>query len=254
MLNHAIWWSCLTLEFLLLAQGFRARLLPRYRTFYAYIAFVFLQDIICYLTFRPDLPNSALYAYTYWTTEFLCVVIGCGVVFEVYRVGLMPFPGTARMARRLLTIVFTLVLAKGVANVGADYRWWLEASTREIERLMRTTQAAAILVLVGLFLLYAIPFAKNLRGILLGYGLFVGVRVISLLFVPDRGQDFWSYLYSGSYLVALGIWLVSLWSYSENPVRQSSTHRLEIDYQRAAAATRRRLEAARGQLAKAVRP
>ncbi len=251
MLNQLIWWGGIALEAFLFVQGLRRRLVYRYPAFYCYVAFVLLQDLACFVAYRR---GYQVYNYTYWMTEFVCVLVGCLVVFEVYRVGLLSYPGTARMARNILALVFALALAKAIANVWGNPGWWLEVSTRVIERDLRTVEAVAILGLVSLFLLYAIPFGKNLRGILLGYGLFVAVRVISLIFAPERGRrTFWAYAYSASYLLALGIWLVHLWSYSEIPTPEPATVRLETDYQRLATATRRRLQTARGQLAKAVR-
>ena len=252
MLNQLIWWGGIALEALLLVQGFRSRLVSRYPAFYFYIIFVLFQDLACFQAYQRGFQA---YNYTYWVTEFLCVLIGCLIVLEAYRVGLSSYPGTARMARNVLALVFALTLAKAIATVWGNPGWWLEVSTRVIERDLRTVQAVAILALVSLFLVYAIPFGKNLRGILLGYGLFVAVRVISSTFAPLQGRrDFWAYAYSASYLLALGIWLAHLWSYSESRAPEPTTARLENDYQTVAAATRRRLVAARGQLAKAVRP
>ena len=253
MLNHAIWLVCIALEVFVLARGFRAQLWARYHFFFAYLAFVLFEDIVSLFFFRFDNPNSLTYRYIYWSTEFICVLLGCGVVFEVYRVTLARFPGTARMARNVLTLVFMLAVAKGIANAWDSGMWWLEGNTRAIEQMVRTVEFAAILAIVCVFLLYSIPVSRNLRGILIGYGSFVGIRVLSLPFVPRQGQDFWSYIYSGCYLVALSVWLVMLWSYSESPSPDRMVDQLEIDYQRAVAATRRRLEAARGQLAKAAR-
>jgi hypothetical protein len=153
----------------------------------------------------------------------------------------------------VLSFGFAVALAKAIASTWSDPRWWLEANTLEIERALRTMQALAIVALVVLFLFYSISFGKNLRGILLGYGLFIGVRLISLIFVPAEGKDFWFYAYSAAFPAALSIWLAHLWSYSESPALQPSAARLESDYQRVAAATRRRLQTVRGQLAKAVR-
>jgi hypothetical protein len=250
MLSQAIWAVSIALEVLLLGRGLQAKLAFRYPAFYSYISFVLVQDLLRFIAYRW---NSQVYSYTYWTTEFLSVLIACAVVFEIYRAGLAVYPGTARMARNALAFVFVLALVKGLAAAANDPRWWLEAGTLEIERTLRTVQAIAIVALVSLFLLYSIPFRTNLRGILLGYGSFVGLRVVCLTFVPAAGEDFWFYAYSASYPAVLGIWLAHLWSCNEVPDSAPATGRLENDYQRIAAATRRRLLAARGQLAKAVR-
>jgi hypothetical protein len=122
----------------------------------------------------------------------------------------------------------------------------------KIERALRTVQATAILALVALFLFYSIPFGRNLRGILLGYGLFIGERVICLTFIPPQGHHFWFYAYSASYIVALSLWLGHLWLYQPTPEPKANI-KLDDEYQRIAAGTRRRLQETRGYLRKAVR-
>ncbi len=110
--------------------------------------------------------------------------------------------------------------------------------------------------LVVLSLFYSIPFGRNLRGVLLGYGLFVGTSVIQLTFVTNSGSrfySFWHHVNPGSYFVVLGLWVVHLWSYAPNPEPKTAV-RLEEEYQRIAATTSRRLRAGRGYLAKVVRP
>jgi hypothetical protein len=250
MLSQAIWWSSIALETLLLIRGFQGKLAFRYPVFYSYVAFVLFEDFSSFVIYRW---NPRVYSYSYWATEFLGVVIGCGVVFEIYRMGLLRYPGTARMARNLLILIFVVASVKALTAAAADPRWWSQSSTLEIEQTLRAVQAILMVALVALFLFYSIPFGTNLRGILLGYGLFIGVRVICLTFVSAAGRGFWFYAYSASYLVVLSIWLAHLWSYREMPDSEPPTGRLENDYQRVAAATRRRLQAARRQLVKAGR-
>jgi len=252
MLGLIIWWSGIVLESLLLLRGLQARLWARFPVFYAYILFVWLQSLLRFFIFhsRPE-----FYSAVYWITEGLGVLIGCGVVFEIYRVGLAAYPGTARMARNLLGFVFALVFAKAVVETWNDPQWWVIATTIDTERLLRALQSLAILALVVLFLFYAIPFGRNLRGILLGYGVFVGLSVIQLTFVTGSGtgfRNFWSYASPASYFIVLGLWTFHLWSYFPGPEPKGAV-RLEEQYQRVAAGTARRLREVRGHLAKAVR-
>jgi hypothetical protein len=156
----------------------------------------------------------------------------------------------------VLAFVFALALAKALVNAANDPRWWVEAAARDIEGAVRAVQALAIVVLVGLFLFYSIPFGRNLRGILLGYGVFIAASVISLTLShagASKPEDVWSYVFPASFFSALCLWVTHLWSYSANPVPKRAV-RLEQEYQTIAVATRRRLQAARGYLAKAVRP
>ncbi len=252
MLGLIIWWSGIALESFLLVRGFAGRLWARYPAFYAYISFVWLQSLLRFSIFHS---RPQYYSAIYWITEGLGVLAGCAVVFEIYRVGLAAYPGTARMARNLLGFVFALASTKALVGAWNDPRWWLISTTMDLERLLRMVQSFAILALVVLFLFYAIPFGRNLRGILLGYGVFVGLSVIQLTFVTDsssRFHNFWSYASPGSYFIVLGVWAFHLWSYLPNREPKRAV-RLEEQYQRVAAATALRLREVRGYLAKAVR-
>ncbi len=251
MLGQAIWWGSIALEVLLLVRGLRGKLLVRYPVFYAYILFVWLQSLLRFSIYhsRPE-----LYPLVYWITEGLGVLIGCGVVFEIYREGLAAYPGTARMARNLLAFLFVMAFTKGLVETWNDPHWSSVATTLDVERVLRTLQSLAILALVVLSLFYSIPFGRNLRGILLGYGLFVGISVIQLTFVTDDGSrfySFWSHVHPGSYLVVLGLWVMHLWSYASNPEPKKAVH-LEEQYQKIAATTSRRLREGRGYVAKVV--
>jgi hypothetical protein len=178
--------------------------------------------------------------------------MGCGIVFEIYRVALAAYPGTAKMARKILMFLFALAVAKAGAALWSDPHVLMQTTPLQIERALRTVQAISILAMVAVFASYSIPFGKNLRGILLGYGLFIGERVICLAFIPSQGHHFWFYAYSACYVVALSLWLGHLWSYEAIPKATASVQ-LEQEYQTIAEGTLRRLEAMRIYVRKAVR-
>jgi hypothetical protein len=249
MLSQVFWWSSIALEIVLLVRGLCSRLAYRLPVFYGYIAFVVLQDLARFFAFEW---NPQVYRGVYWVTEFLGLAVGSLVVFEIYRVSLAAYPGAARMARNALAFVFLTAAAKGLGDAAGSPEWQTASTALEIERALRAVQATAILALVALFLFYSIPFGRNLRGILLGYGLFIGERVICLTFIPPQGHHFWFYAYSASYIVALSLWLGHLWSYQPTPEPKANI-KLEDEYQRIAAGTRRRLQETRGYLRKAVR-
>ena len=250
MISLSIWLISIALEVVLVARGVRQNLVRRYPFFYTYISFVLTSDI---LLFAIHMPQRA-YLYFYWVVEFLSLVLGCLVFFEFYRVALSEYPGTARMARALLIIVFLLAMAKTVISTTSIPRWWFNATPAQVEGALRVCQLLAILSLTALILFYSIPTGKNLRGILLGYGFFVSWSVLCLALVAigvARFNNLWSYTFPFSYLLTLVVWTSHLWSYQPNPVPDRAIP-LEQEYQRVAAATQRRLDNARGYLAKAV--
>jgi hypothetical protein len=251
MLGQVIWWSGIALEALLLIRGFRGKLLARYPVFYSYLLFVCLQSLLRFSVYHAS-PQS--YSTVYWITEWLGILAGCGVVFEIYRKGLAAYPGTARMARNLLAFVFVMAFTKAVVETWNDPHWWMVATTMDLEHALRMVQVLSIVALVVLFLFYSIPFGRNLRGVLLGYGFFVGESVVWLTFASSGGQkfhQFWALVHPAAYFIVLAVWAVHLWSYVPNPEPKRAVH-LEEQYQRLAAATGRRLREGRGYLAKVV--
>jgi hypothetical protein len=253
MLSQAIWWSSIALESLLLFRGYRGKLVSHYPAFYFYISFVLFQDLACLAVARIS-HGATEYAYAYWTAEFLCVLVSCGIVFEIYRVGLAAYPGTARMARRLLGLLFAIVLAKTVVNIAIDPKWWTAATATAVDGTLRAIQGLAVIALVILFLFYSIPFGKNLRGIVVGYGLLICWGVVCMAFGAFGGprlNTVFAFLYSAFYPIFLMVWLVFLWAYQANPLPRQTVP-IELKYQRVAATTQRRLHAARSYVARAV--
>ena len=252
MIGFSIWLVGIALELVLVVRGVQQGLLRRYPVFYSYIAFVVVTDIVLFVVRSAASPRS--YLYLYWVVEFLGLLYGCLVFFEFYRVALMPYPGTVRMARALLALLFVVAIVKTAIKTLNVPQWWANATPVQVEGLLRVCELLAILALTLLFLSYSIPFGKNLRGILLGYGFFVSWSVICLTLVDAgvaKSDSLWSYTFSLSYVISVVVWTVHLWSYQPNPV-PDRTLPLEQEYQRIAAATQRRLHSARGYLAKAV--
>jgi hypothetical protein len=212
MLAQTISWLGVFFECLLLLRGASSHLLTRFPIFYSYIAFVLLQSLflLALLHWWPT-----FFAHNYWATQALALVIGSLVIFEVYRIALRWYPGTAKMARNLLFLVFALTIAKVIVNQWNGPVWGLAQTTADLERNLRIVQTCSLLALVIALLLYRVPVSKHLKGILTGYGLFVVSSVVQLSLLSYLGLPFqkvWGYLQPISYLVFLMIWTVALWS------------------------------------------
>ena len=251
MLDQIIWWGGTAVEIMLLVRGAYTGLFRRYSSFYCYLGFVLAQSLVRYVVFH-GWPDS--YAYFYWSTEILSVLIGCAVVFEIYRVGLEAYPGTARIARLLLFLLFAAAILFGIFKSLNAPGWWAETTVMELERALRLVQALALVVLISLFLMYSIPFGRNLRGILFGYSLFVACSLFWLSFVYKGSGSFqsvWFVLYPALYCLCLCVWLAHLWSYSPQPSPARATL-LEQNYQEMALLTRRRLDQVRSYVGKAL--
>jgi len=240
MLQLSIWCGGAILEMVILLRGFQGKLLPRFPIFYLYVFSVLFDIILIYPVYKWGTHQQ--YAIVYWTCQFLAILIGSLVVFEIYRVALRYYPGTSRMARNALLFVFALAIAKIFVYRSNGTLSWLRNAPAELERNLRVVQAFGILVIVGVLLIYAIPCGRNLKGILLGYGLFVGSSVFQLSLLSHFGDSFratWTFLQPFSYLCFLVIWLYALWSPAPEPVHQPEPP--PGDYSRLAADTHQEL-------------
>jgi hypothetical protein len=133
-----------------------------------------------------------------------------------------------------------VIFVKALARPFDGLLWHLAENSAYLERNLRIVQAFAILTLVSAFLWYAIPFGRNLRGILFGYGLFIAMGIVQLTLMSNNWGNarlYWSYAQSTSYLIVLGLWNGALWSVHSAP-ESTTAIKLEKDYQALVASTR----------------
>lgn len=252
MFLTTLWLMALAFESVVLVRAALGNVLKYYPFFYLYLSCVLFRDAslmaVYYLWPR-------IYGYAYWYSEFLNVALGCGVVWEVYKVALSRYPGAARMARNVLPFLFVFAASRIFVKAWNSPNWIPGRTTLETERDLRIVQMALLLGLVALFAYYAIPWRRNLKGIIYGFSVFVATTVIHLTFGYYLGESFrylWPYIQPMVYIVVLLIWCWTLWSYEAAPELETNP-RLEIDYQSMAAATKRQLRAAHTFVLKAIR-
>jgi len=253
MLASAIWLTALILEAVLLVRAIQGAFLRRYLLFYLYLCSVLLIDLTIFPVYRW-FPRA--YPYAYWYSQFFLVASGCAVVWEIYRVALKPYPGAARMAKNVLAFLFVVSFSRIVVKAWTDPRGFPGGTTLETERDLRVVQSALLLGLVALLSYYAVPVGKNLKGMILGFGVFLGTSLVNLTARSYFGETFqkaWLYIQPLSYLAVLGIWVVTLWSYAPAPEPPAES-RLEVSYQTLLASTRRRFASTRTRVARAIRP
>lgn len=254
MFTLAIWWLGVSLEGLLIVRGCRGKLITRFPVFFSYIFFVFAQDILrmSVLKWLPD-----RYLQVYWLTQFVSFVLGSALVFEIYRVALRVFPGTAKMARNLLLLLFGIVFAQALASHVGGLPGWIAHTFEVLEKELRMLQGLALLGLVAVFLWYAIPFGKNLWSILLGYSVFVVESAFQLTLLTNyRNQimQYWPYLQPITYLLVLTLWTWGLWFEYPVPAIAGGEMQIETDYDSLVASTTRQLGRLRSRARRTVLP
>lgn len=254
MLEQILWWAGNLFEGLILWRGVSVGLAKKYPFFYAYLTYVLLESSVRLLVFHG---KPEWYGHVYWSTQILSAVFGYVVVWGICAHSLSPYRGAARMARLLLTALFVVLIARLIVAALSDNGLSLPAAAAEIERNVRAVQSALLVIMLAIYVYYGVPLNANLKGILLGYGLYISVSVMVLasraMLLENHGLV-WRYLQPSAYAAALCIWCGFLWSPAAIAVTQPSTKApIELDYEVLASNTARLFTRLRLYLARAVR-
>lgn len=252
MLTLTIWRIAILLESVILFRGYRAKLLSKYPFFYAYIASVLTSDSIFYFVY---MESRSAYTKWYWISWLVVMIVGYGIILEIFKHVLSAYPGAERFAR--VVGIGTFVVIFGFVTT---YPLWASegqraASTIDIQRDFCNVQALFLFSIFGVASYYRIPLGKNLKGMTFGYGLCLSVTLVSLALRSFVGVAFntaWFFAQPFSFDVALFVWATTLWAYHPNPV-PDPTIRLETDYEMFVSRTRDKLGAMRDYFGKAGR-
>lgn len=252
MLSQSIWIVAFVLEGFLFIRSFFCGLFQRYPYFYVYIGFVFVQDALRMFFY---MKHPEMYPQMYWSTQFLGLLFGCGVLWEIYRGTLSAFPGARRIARNILGILVVILLVKAALSHGFWTANRAILTTLDVERDLRLVQAMLLAALVSVFTFYKLSLGGNLRALVFGYGVFLATSVVNLAIRGQIGERFqltWQLLQPALYIVVLSVWNAGMWSYS--PMEMSgSVLKIAANYKLLARSTRIRLEELRSHVNKGIR-
>jgi hypothetical protein len=253
MLSLLVWLMGLLLELAMLIRAVANKTLTKFAYFYAYVFCVFGVSAGLYIL---NAVAPASYYKWYWPTQFATLVAGSGVIIEILRHTLKPYPGAERAARVASLGIFALTFVYVGLKAGMLPELTPLAVTVELERGLRVIEALLLASILTIVFYYRIEIGRNVRGLIAGFGAYVGTSLVALAlraFLGPRFNTTWEVLQSGSYLFALTVWMVALWSYYPQPVPLDRT-RLDADYEALAGSTREILQSLRSYLRRTVRP
>lgn len=241
MLSLLLWRTGLAFELLILVRAVRSGMLMKFPYFYAYVFCVFCVSSGLYIT---NLVSPPLYENWYWPTQFATLLAGCGVILDIVRRAFAFYPGAERVAwLATLGILGATVLYVGLKAAMRSQLTSL-AATVELERDLRVIQALLLTTILTIVFYYRITIGKNVAGLIVGFGAYVGASLMTLAVRAFLGHSFdvtWSILQSSAYLLSLVVWTITLWSYSPQPAPSDRT-RFDGDYETLVAATREVLD------------
>jgi hypothetical protein len=214
VLTQFVWLSGLLVETTILVRSFLGNSFTKYSIFYLYISSVLATSIALYVV-SVGAPQP-VYARLYWPALFITLSLGYGAIVEVSRHVFAQHSSLDRLARWVAVTTYGTIFLLVATHAFLLPRWSLAANTADLERYLRMAEAVVLMAIVCLAAYYNIEMGKNLKGMVLGFGVYVGVSVLFLalrLFVGIQFSPTWKIVQSSSYLAALLIWAVALWSY-----------------------------------------
>ena len=227
--TNLIWLSVIALEGTVIFRGVRAALLTKYPLFYAYVGCGFLVELLRVFCYKAS-PN--FYPAFYWHTELVMIAASYAVVFEIFRQALRHNPGMARVARKLLLVVFVIALTYAASDLLHGGFASMARATADLGRYLLYVKGVLLVVMLWLFGRYRISFGRNLLGLTAGYSLVVGLNVMNLAFLSFPGHESsigFRKLLPITYLITLIIWCSSLWSVQPDPA-QPEESAIDRDY------------------------
>jgi hypothetical protein len=223
-------------EGVILVRSIQGKSFARYSLFYTYVASVLVISTFLYVI---SIARPSLNVAFYWPAQFITLALGCGVIFEISRHVFAQHVSLNRFVRWIMAMTFGMIFLLVAIHAFLLPGWNPAVNTADLERDLRLAEAVALLTIVLLTQYYGIEIGKNMKGMILGFGVYVGASVISLtlrLFVGIRFDPAWTIIQPSSYVAALLIWAVALWSYEPAPAMPPAP--TDADYQRLAGRTR----------------
>jgi hypothetical protein len=252
MLTLIIWWSGIILESVILLRALQQRTLGKYPFFYLYVASLLFADGSLYVL---SLVNPAAYPKWNWNAGFLNIIVGGGILLEIFKHVLAPYPGAERFARIAGLVIFALLFAFAVVYLIVEPAP-SETMSRNLERNLLAVQAILLSGLVGVIFYYGIAMGRNIQGMILGYGLCVATTLMTLAVRSFAGPSFdaaWILIQPVAYWICLFVWMSALWNYEPNPLPLTAAD-IARDYESFVSGTRARVGEMRSNLGRVARP
>jgi hypothetical protein len=166
------------LQGLLVLVVLAKRLWNKFPVFSSYVLFVFATVAALYAI----RGQAVLYFYSYWICEAIGLLLGVGVIFEIFRTLLQPYLALRRTAALILSfvIVFLVILSILVAYVQPTAKANFMTAILVGEEATRILEIGLLMFLFVFSTAFGLHWRQQAFGITLGLGLFVAFELIGV--------------------------------------------------------------------------
>jgi hypothetical protein len=198
--------------------------------------------VVCSLSrefalFPVSLYRPHQFAEVYWRAETISLFFRFFVIWEFFR-GAFPRDSILHdvawkslMTVEVVVLPFILLLTWQQASASQHYYPPLSPI---FEQYLSLAQAFLLLVPAGIAWYYGAPLGRNMRGLVLGFGIYLPVCSINFgtLQVFRAFFPYGRFLAPTAYVGMIAVWLWAFWEY-ESPLKVSSVGCADNDYRRA---------------------
>ena len=212
-----VWFIGLGLQVAILFRGVAAGLWRHYGFFYAQIAFSFASSAPALWVY---LVHRAAFSAYYWETEFLTAFAACGILLDILRHAFALTAATRIFASAARYTVYAAVGLFLVLYIVGHGGYAPLSHLIVLERDFRFVQTALLLGVTAAVFYFGAPLGRNLRGMLVGYGLYIASNLVTLSLesrFPASFDKVWNFLQPAIYCASTVMYLVYLWSYYPPP-------------------------------------
>jgi hypothetical protein len=175
----SLWFLALALQLILVIVLVAKQTLRKFPIFFAYTVFCFLAAALEYAVHS----SRVLYFYTYWTCEGIGLLLGFGVVYEIFKTLLVPYPALRRVATVIFQASVLLLVILGIVVVLARpsaVQNGLMAFVLVAEESTRVVELGLLMFLFLFSSAFGLHWRQSVFGITLGLGLFAAVELIGV--------------------------------------------------------------------------
>lgn len=193
---------------LLLVRGAKEKLLARFPFFYSYLTFSLAGSLAVYAL---SWLVPALHARVYWWHYLVTVLAEFAVIVEISDHLFEPYPAIRGLGRLLVASISVLLFLVYVLPSLATYPS-SSAFLLGFIKKASTLKAVALLAVLGVASRYRLNGGRNISGMALGFGVYLGINLAHFALAERYGTTFRLGI-PVAFTLALVIWTVALWSY-----------------------------------------